>query len=212
MRITKLGHSCLLVEDAGARLLVDPGAFSQGYDDLTGLDGVLVTHQHFDHIDTDRLKGVLAANPSATLVVDPGTAAALGEAGVTGAQVFTDGDSTTLGGLEVRGFGKDHALFHPDADLIPNTGYLIGGRLFHPGDSLAVPGFEVEVLALPLVAPWSKISETVDYTRAVKARITFPIHDAIIVESAHGIFDGTVTGLGAQGRTYQRIDGEPLEV
>ncbi|RKS79972.1 L-ascorbate metabolism protein UlaG (beta-lactamase superfamily) [Motilibacter peucedani] len=212
MQITKLGHSCLLVEDEGTRLLVDPGAFSQGYDDLTGLDGVLVTHQHFDHLATDRLKAVLAANPSATLVVDPGTAGVLEEAGVPGAQVFTDGDTTTLGGLEVRGFGKDHALFHPEADLIPNTGYLIGGRLFHPGDSLAVPGFDVEVLALPVVAPWSKISETVDFTRAVAARVTFPIHDAIIVEAAQGVFDGTVQGLGAQGRTYSRIDGEPLTV
>ncbi|NHC46824.1 MBL fold metallo-hydrolase [Motilibacter aurantiacus] len=211
MKITKLGHSCLLVEESGARILVDPGAFS-AFEGLTGLSGVLVTHQHFDHVDVEKLRALLAANPDATLVVDPGTAEQLSAAGIPGARTLGDGDTLDVAGVEVCGFGRDHAPFHADAPNIVNTGYLIAGRLFHPGDALAVPGFEVEVLAVPIVAPWSNIGQTVDFVRAVKPKVAFPIHDAIIVPPAYGIFDNTVQGLGPEGTTFRRIDDEPLEV
>ncbi|RZS87601.1 L-ascorbate metabolism protein UlaG (beta-lactamase superfamily) [Motilibacter rhizosphaerae] len=212
MKITKLGHSCLLVEEAGARILVDPGAFS-AWDDLDGLDAVLVTHQHFDHVVPDKVQGLLDRNPGAQLVVDPGTAEVLGQQGVQGAKVLGAGETVDVKGVEVRGSGRDHALFHEDAGTIPNTGYLIGGRLFHPGDALTVPDFAVEVLAVPVVAPWSSIRETIDFVRAVGAGTVFPIHDAIIVEGARPIYDDTVEGLGLQGKgRFLRIDGEPLEV
>ncbi|NUO91104.1 MAG: MBL fold metallo-hydrolase, partial [Dermatophilaceae bacterium] len=44
MRVTHLGHACLLVEIAGRRLLIDPGTFSTGFEQLTELDAILVTH------------------------------------------------------------------------------------------------------------------------------------------------------------------------
>ncbi|HEY6683652.1 MAG TPA: MBL fold metallo-hydrolase, partial [Propionibacteriaceae bacterium] len=51
MRITHLGHAAVLAETDGARILIDPGNFSDAWHSLTDLDAVLVTHQHPDHID-----------------------------------------------------------------------------------------------------------------------------------------------------------------
>ena len=66
MIVTHLGHSCLLVEAGGARLLIDPGAFTTGFEELTDLDAVLVTHQHPDHLDVERLPLLLESNDGAT--------------------------------------------------------------------------------------------------------------------------------------------------
>ena len=46
----------------------------------------------------------------------------------------------------------------------------------HPGDALFVPDEPVDVLATPAAAPWMKISEAVDYLRAVAPTRAVPIH------------------------------------
>ena len=63
MRLTKFGHSCLLVEEGGDRVLLDPGSFSDGFEGLEGLTAVRVTHQHADHLDRERVRLVLDRNP-----------------------------------------------------------------------------------------------------------------------------------------------------
>src|SRR6266545_3097997 len=74
LQIIHFGHSCVLVETGSARLLFDPGTFSHGFEDLRDLDAILITHQHADHLDIDRLPALIQANPQATLVADPGSA------------------------------------------------------------------------------------------------------------------------------------------
>ncbi|HEV3497348.1 MAG TPA: MBL fold metallo-hydrolase, partial [Actinomycetes bacterium] len=176
MRLTKLGHSCLLVEEGGARLLLDPGNLSSGFEALEGLTAVLFTHQHADHLDQRRLRGLLDRNPRARVISDPGSAEPLGQAGVE-AEVVADGQELDLGGVGVRVAGRDHAVVHPDIPVVPNVGYLVGGRLFHPGDAFTHPGQQVEVLAVPAAAPWLKVSEPIEYLRAVRPRVAVPVHD-----------------------------------
>ena len=73
MQVTHFGHSCVLLDMGAARLLIDPGNFSRDFEGVTGLDAVLVTHQHPDHLDPERLPALLRANPDARLVVDSGS-------------------------------------------------------------------------------------------------------------------------------------------
>lgn len=119
MRISKYGHSCLHVVDGSASILIDPGTFSQGFETLSGLTAVLVTHQHADHVDPQRLPLLLRGNPGATLYADTGSVAVLAEAGITAMPVST-GDILDIG-TSVEVFAGDHAVIHRDIPVIPNA-------------------------------------------------------------------------------------------
>ena len=211
MQITKYGHSCLLVVDADARILIDPGAFSAGFEGLTGLTAVLITHQHADHLDLDRLPAVLAANPDATVYADAGSVPQLTSAGVS-VTTAKAGDTFDVG-TTVEVLGRNHAQIHQDIPIIPNACYLISGRLLHPGDSLELPQVPVEILAVPAAAPWMAAKEAVEYYRAVGPQVAFPIHEKILAAPGVGLFEGLLGRLGPQSATWLTpADGEAFEL
>ncbi len=182
MRIQKLGHACLLVTvESGNRVLMDPGVWSQGFEDLTDLSGVLITHQHADHVDIDRLRPLLAANPRALVLADPDTAGLLRESGID-ATVAEHSHSYDVNGVAVDGVGRTHAQIHADIPLVPNVGYVVAEQLFHPGDALTIPDRVVDVLALPAGAPWVKSGEVIDFLRAVSPRVAVPIHEMTLAK------------------------------
>ncbi|MDV7132129.1 MULTISPECIES: MBL fold metallo-hydrolase [Actinomycetes] len=186
MQITHFGHSCILVEHDGTTILFDPGNFSHGFTGLTGLDAILITHQHPDHVDVAALPDLVAGNPDAVLYADPQTTRQLNDDDVAGSWTAAHpGDEFAVGGLTARITGGTHAVIHPDIPTIDNVAYLLGdnagrAQLMHPGDSLFVPEVEVDVLAMPTMAPWMKISEAIDYLRAVSPRVAFPIHQGLL--------------------------------
>jgi L-ascorbate metabolism protein UlaG (beta-lactamase superfamily) len=209
VHLTRYGHSCLLVEAAGARILVDPGAFSHGFEELTGLDAVLVTHQHPDHIDAERLPLLLEANDGARLVAEPEIAAQLRESGFD-ATALHPGESVSLAGATVTGAGGEHAEIHADIPLVGNVGMLVSGEgeptLFHPGDSYGATPDGVDVLAIPLTAPWARVGMTVDFARAVGAPALVPIHDAVVSPEGRGIYVRVLSGLLPEASTFHDIE------
>jgi L-ascorbate metabolism protein UlaG (beta-lactamase superfamily) len=214
MRLTKFGHSCLLVEEAGARLLLDPGTLSDRFEELEGLTGVFYTHQHPDHLDPARVRALLDRNPGVRVVSDEGSAAPLGEAGAE-VQAVHDGDEFGIGGVGVRVAGREHAVIHPDLPKLPNVGYLIGERLFHPGDAFTGPGQPVEVLMVPAGAPWLRVSEAVDYLRQVRPKMAVPVHERVLSTVGVSLHYGVLErlGAGAVAATFRVLDdGKPVEL
>lgn len=192
MRLTHLGHACVRLADAGRTLVIDPGGFSAP-DALDGADAVLVTHEHPDHLVPERLVEAVAANPELRVWTNVGVAAHLGKI-AEAVTVVTTGDTFEAVGFEVTAHGAEHAVIHPEVPGIVNTGYLVNGEVFHPGDALTVPDVPVRTLLIPAAAPWSKISEVVDYARAVNAPRSFPIHDAILSDAGKGLVDAFLGG------------------
>lgn len=194
MELTKHGHACVAISDGDRRIVVDPGAFT----DPAALDGasaVLVTHEHPDHFQPDRLQAALAADPALEVWTNRSVADQLEGLG-TRLHVVGHGDAVTVAGFEVRVHGELHAEIHPDIPRIPNIGFLVGGQLFHPGDAFTVPDEPVATLLLPMHAPWSRTAEVIDYVRAVDADQAYAVHDALLSDIGLGVVGGL---LGERG-------------
>ncbi|MFG2558719.1 MBL fold metallo-hydrolase [Streptomyces sp. NPDC048496] len=195
LTLTKKTHSCIRLEKDGRTLVIDPGGFSEE-DAALGADALLVTHEHPDHFDENRLRAGMEANPAAQIwtlrsVADQLSAAFPGRVHTVG-----HGDTFSAAGFDVQVHGELHAVIHPDIPPITNIGFLVDGSLFHPGDALTVPDHPVDTLMLPVMAPWNKISEVIDYVREVKPRRAIDIHDALLTDLARPIYDRQIGSLG----------------
>lgn len=205
MQITHLGHSCVLLEVADQRLLIDPGTFSDvsGVRDLTA---VLVTHQHPDHVDQAQWAGLLEANPAARVLLEPTTADHLAEA--SGAhrerlEGMPSGTDCVLGRVTVSPVGQRHAFIHDYVPRIDNTGLVIRAddepTVFHPGDALDAEPGHVDVLLVPVNAPWARVGDTVSFVRRIEPGRVVPIHDGLLNDTGRGMYLNHIGNHGADG-------------
>jgi L-ascorbate metabolism protein UlaG (beta-lactamase superfamily) len=199
-RITKYTHSCVRIERDSTVLVIDPGIWSEP-SALYGADAVLVTHEHADHIDVLRLAGL------GVPVYAPADARITG-LDVTGVE---SGESFTAAGFTATAVGARHAPVFEDEPDCANHGYIIEGRLYHPGDALFVPDQPVETLLVPLQASWLKTAEAISFLRAVRPERAFGIHDAQI--NSRGL-QGANSWLTDQGRHQYRylVPGESSDL
>ena len=205
MRITKFAHACVRVEHEGAVVVIDPGHFAEA-DVLDGADAVLITHEHPDHYFPDHLRGsnsaVFTIEAVARLIREQAPDVAERVTVVSPGQSFDPG-------IPTRAVGELHAVIHPETPRFHNSGYVLTAgseKLYHPGDALTGPDEHVDVLCLPVSAPWLKASEAVDFARAVRAPRNLAIHDRIYSEAGLTIIDGQMNGfLPKEGLEYVRL-------
>ncbi|PID54529.1 MAG: Zn-dependent hydrolase [Micrococcales bacterium] len=203
MDLTTFGHSCILLTYPGAQILFDPGTFSTGFESLTGLDAIVVTHQHADHLDPQRFGALVAANPDARILAEPSVAGILGRGELlepVAAQPLAAGEQAGIGGITLQAVGGRHAVIHADIPQIGNVGVTVSApgepTVFHPGDSLDVTPPGIDILAVPVSAPWCAVKETIDFVRAVGAPQAVPIHDKTTSEQGRAIYVGHIERLG----------------
>jgi L-ascorbate metabolism protein UlaG (beta-lactamase superfamily) len=209
MRITKFTHACVRLDDGDRALLVDPGVWSSAevYD---GIDEVLVTHEHADHIDLEALT-VLAGRNSALQVHAP--VEMLDQLVVLGGLVrpVRPGEAFVAGGFDVAVVGGRHADIYDGLPGCANVGYVVDGSVYHPGDSYFVPDVDVDTLLVPTSGPWWKLTEAIDFVRAVAPTRAISIHDALLNDLAAGVIDRWM-GMTAQ-TDYSRVQvGAAIDV
>lgn len=179
MKIKKLGHSCLLIEDGEGKLLTDPGNMSTLQNKVTGVTVILISHEHADHLHTESLKQVIANNPNAEIFTNHSVGKILKKEDIR-FTLLENRQKKIVSGFLIEGIGEKHAEILPDLPLVQNTGFLINEKLFFPGDSLQNPNRDIDTLALPICAPWLKMSEAIDFAIEVSPARAFPIHDGAL--------------------------------
>lgn len=210
MRITKFGHACVRIEDGGQAVVLDPGVFTDP-EAVDGATAVLITHEHADHYDADRLR----ATDAPIFTIDA-VARKIAEEAPDVAErvtVVVPADSFDVG-LPVRAVGELHAVIHPDFPRFHNSGFVVtvgDTRIYHPGDALTPPDEDVDILLVPSSAPWLKVSEAIDFAREVRAPVNLAIHDRIYTEAAHAMLAGHMGRLLPESQSYlRRADGTDL--
>jgi L-ascorbate metabolism protein UlaG (beta-lactamase superfamily) len=208
MRVTHLGHACLLVELADTRILIDPGTFSTGFESLRDLDAVVVTHQHADHLDEERLPDLLSHNRQAPVYADPQSAELL-SATSSDVVVLGHGEDRRVGRTTIHPVGRLHAVNHDAVPRCTNVGVVLRAdgepSLYHPGDAYDGEAGEVDVLAVPLNAPWCKVAETIGFVRRIAPQQIVPIHDALLSPVGRRLYLGHVEGYGGDDLTVHDL-------
>ena len=183
MRLTKLGHSCVRLQKDDRTLVIDPGGLTPESDAMAGAEAVLITHEHFDHFEAERLRRALAGDPRLTVYTCRAVSQIVGDLGDR-IRVVGNGDALTIAGFDVTVTGEKHEIVHPDLPAVENIGFLVDGEVFHPGDAFTV--LNVPTLLVPGQAPWMKSTEMIEYLRAVTPRRALAIHDGLVNEFGIG--------------------------
>ncbi|MEK7094454.1 MAG: MBL fold metallo-hydrolase [Patescibacteria group bacterium] len=186
MRLTKYYHSCFLLEEGSDKILFDPGifCFMEGRTDpeiFKNLQAIFITHNHPDHLDISALKKVLINNPGVSIFTNTDTQETLNKENIA-CTVFETGEKK-IGSFYIRAIEATHEQL-----LIPvpqNTAYLVNGTFLATGDSLDyslrdIKG--VKVLALPILAPWGKVSEIAEFAQSVQPGHIIPCHDGFVLD------------------------------
>lgn len=209
MKITKLEHSRLMVEDQGRVLLCDPIEIEQKLPEFINVVAIVITHEHFDHCDPNIIARIRVQNPLAKIFTTETNVAQL-----TDATAVVDGDIVNVDGFDLHFFGAEHARIVPDVVPCQNIGVVINGCIAHPGDAFELPPEKVDLLCAPVAGPWCKTIEALDYVRAVRPRLVMPLHDAVLSEFGKRINNSWLKSAAAEiGAEYHALRaGETVEL
>ncbi len=171
MKITKLGHSCVLLDDGQTTLLFDPGKWSdkQRIFEVEKADVVVYTHEHADHFSGEILQELISHHENIRIVANQSIAELIRADGITNdVAEFTE---------DIRAFSAPHeALPIPGVQAPSENGYHYKDLFSHPGDSHSF-NQTGKVLALPVIAPWGKTGDAIDLALKLKPEYVLPVHD-----------------------------------
>ncbi len=212
MRITKLEHAALILEEAGRRLVIDPGGLTNPVLGITDVDAVVITHEHADHWTADQLQRLRESNPKVPIYGPSGVVRAAEGIDIT---TVAPGETVEVAGWTLRFFGGNHAIIHASIPIVENVGVLVNDRFYYPGDSFYVPiGVEVDTLAAPAGAPWLKVGEAMDFVAQVGPKRAFGTHDGVLSAAGIGLVHDRLRAIveSTGGQYFPMKPGEIIDI
>ncbi|HEY4385021.1 MAG TPA: MBL fold metallo-hydrolase [Ktedonobacteraceae bacterium] len=198
LTITRIAHSSVLIDFDGHSILTDPW-FSErfGYyhgepygitlQDLPHLDGVVVSHSHYDHYDMQAFQAY--PDKQVPMAVKRGIAQTARKVGFTNVIEMDAWETTTLGPVTVTATPGKHG--------VPEVTYMLqayGFTVYFGGDTLLVPELneiprrfaQIDVALLALnglqirfLGNWPVVmnaQEAADLCRTMRPRYAVPMH------------------------------------
>lgn len=188
MKIYKIGHCCLIIDTNNARIMTDPGAFTvDDHSTIAGVDIILITHEHADHLHTESLTHLIEKNPNVEVITNSSVGNILSEAGIK-YSVLEGNGTKTIKNTPLEAFDEKHAEIYREVGQVQNTGYFIDNKLFYPGDAYCDPKKDVDILALPVAGPWCRIADAINYALKLKPNRAFPVHDGVLNQDRIGAY------------------------
>ncbi len=208
MKITKLEHSCLLVEmpdPVNRTALFDPGIMSEPYVDveaLVYLDDIFITHGHGDHLSVPLVKRLLQKFPDVRITAPQEVVDKLKQESILATTEEFEG---------VQFLDAPHENVEPLFPQPEEIGYHYLDLLTHPGDS---HGFSEtkQVLALPVTAPWGSTVKAAALALRLKPKYVVPIHDWHWKDDAREqTYDSLEKLFAENGITFLKMqNGQPV--
>jgi len=205
MRSFRLSHAGVVVEDADASLLIDPGSFSSTEEIERALAAaappaaLVITHEHGDHWTAEHVRTIRRRTPELPIFTTAATAEALRVEGIPGqVTVVHGGDRHSAGPFSLDFYGKDHAVLHSSIPVIENVGVIVNCTLAFGGDALVPPPQRAELLGIPIGSPWSNIGEVMDFVLAAAPKRAYVTHDEMLSAAGRRMYSQRVEWCLAQ--------------
>ncbi len=182
LTVTFIGHGSLMFEFGGKTIQVDPFGKLADYSAFPKADLVLITHDHFDHLDKEAIGR--ASSGSTEIVLNAAAAAKLGRG-----LVMANGETKKIMGIEIRAVPA-YNLVHMRSEGVPyhprgiGNGYVItfgDKKVYIAGDTentLEMKGLKgIDIAFLPMNLPYTMTPEMVaDAAAAFRPTVLYPYH------------------------------------
>jgi L-ascorbate metabolism protein UlaG (beta-lactamase superfamily) len=189
VKIRWFGHDGFMIQDGLESLVIDP--FKLAHD--AKADYVLLSHEHFDHCNSEDLKKVL--KPSSIVVAPQSCNVELAKVSPKEIKTVKPGDKVRVGGFEVTAipayntnkYREPGKHFHPKQD--GKVGYVVktksGVTIYHTGDSDVIPEMEniaPDIALIPVSGTYvMTVDEAVQAVTKIKPKVAIPMHYGGIV-------------------------------
>lgn len=178
-------HACLVLTKNAQSLVIDPGNWSDDFEVPKDVVGLVITHEHADHLDKAKIKQIIDLNPSICIFAHVSVIGQLSDIAAE-KRTVSAGQTASCGQFSLKFVGGEHLVICPGFPVPPNLGVIVdNGDFYYPGDSFVLPKIPIKTLAVPASAPWLKVSEAMDFITNIKPETCFPTHNALLSDKGH---------------------------